>query len=392
MIQGPHLDIGVVSTYPPREDGIATFTRDLLDAVCKPRSGISARIAAITDPGAHYAYPRQVRWRIEQDDPESYAAAGHTLSRARVALVLLQHEFGLFGEWDERSGTLRDHVPAFLDALAKPLVTTLHTVIPRPPRSIRDAIRRLADKSASVVVMVHVAAKILAEDYGLDPCRLVTIPHGVPAVDPVDVTRAKRRVHLEKATVISTFGLLHRNKGLEVMIRAMPAITARHPDALYLIMGETHPQVRNKEGESYREELVHLARDLGMSRHVRFVNHYLSQASLIRYLQATDIYVTPYHDRSQITSGTISYALGCGRAIVSTAYVYAAEALAEGRGLLAEFDNPDSIAQCVNLYLDDPTFRCQTEQRALDYGREMVWSNVGAQYAALLRRVAWGEP
>lgn len=382
------MNIGVVSTFTPREDGIATFTRDLLDAVCTSRSGISARIAAITDPGAHYAYPRQVRWQIEQGNPESYAAAGQALSRARLTLVSLQHEFGLYGEWEDRAAPLHDHTPALLDALDKPLVTTLHTVLPQPRRDVREAIRRLGAKSAATVVMVNVGAKILIEDYGLDAAHLVTIPHGVPAVRPLDLARAKRRVHLDKATVICTFGLLHRNKGLEVAIKALPAIAEHHADALYLIMGETHPQLRKKEGESYREELEQLARELGVSQQVRFVNHYLSQASLIRYLQATDVYVTPYHDRSQITSGTLSYALGCGRAIVSTPYVYAAEALAEGRGLLAEFDNPASIAHCVNLYLDDAEFRRKTEERALAYGVAMSWPNVGAQYADLFRRVA----
>jgi glycosyltransferase involved in cell wall biosynthesis len=168
----------------------------------------------------------------------------------------------------------------------------------------------------------------------------------------------------------------------------MPAIVERHPDVLYLIMGETHPQVRKYEGESYRAELVALARELGMSRQVRFLNQYLEPQHLIRYLQATDIYLTPYHDRNQITSGTLSYALGCGRAIVSTPYVYAGEALAEGRGLLAEFENPESIARCVNLYLENPAFREETEQRALEYGRKMAWPVVGKQYAEVFRRVA----
>ena len=167
----------------------------------------------------------------------------------------------------------------------------------------------------------------------------------------------------------------------------MPAILERHPNVLYLVMGETHPQVRKWEGESYREELLALARELGVSRQVRFINQYLTQNHLIRYLQATDIYVTPYRDRNQITSGTLSYALGCGCAIVSTAYVYAAEALAEGRGLLAEFDRPESIARCITLYLDDPAFREKTEARALAYGREMAWPRVGERYAELFHQV-----
>jgi glycosyltransferase involved in cell wall biosynthesis len=236
--------------------------------------------------------------------------------------------------------------------------------------------------------MARVGAKILAEDYDVDPSRLVTIPHGVPEVRPMDRQRLKRTLRLDGYTVICTFGLLSRGKGIENVIRALPAILERHPDVLYLVMGATHPQVRKQEGESYRQELLSLARELGVSRQVRFLNQYLTQNHLIRYLQATDIYVTPYRDRNQITSGTLSYALGCGRAIVSTAYVYAAEALAEGRGLLAEFDRPESIARCITLYLDDPAFREKTEARALAYGREMAWPRVGARYADLFRRVA----
>lgn len=282
---------------------------------------------------------------------------------------------------------IEDYTPALLDTLDKPLVTTLHTVLPQPRRDIRDAVRRLFESSAAVVVMVNTGAKILAEDYEVDRARIVTIPHGVPQVRRVDKDRLKRNLRLEGHTVICTFGLLSRGKAIENAIRAMPDVVARHPDVLYLIMGETHPQVRKQEGESYRQELIALSRELGMSRHVRFINQYLTQDSLVRHLQATDIYITPYRDRNQITSGTLSYALGCGCAIVSTPYIYASEALAEGRGLLAEFENPESIARCVNLYLDDPTFRQHTEERAFAYGREMAWPRVGERYAALFFQI-----
>jgi glycosyltransferase involved in cell wall biosynthesis len=356
-----------------------------LDAVCGTRSGITARIAAITDPGSYYAYPRQVRWEIDQSDPERYAEAGRALSRSSAEVISLQHEFGLYGVWGD---PLEDYTPALLRTLDKPIVTTLHTVLSQPRPDIREAVRRLCAHSAVTVVMARVGAKILAEDYHVDPSRLMTIPHGVPEVRPMDRQRLKRALRLDGYTVICTFGLLSRGKGIENVIRALPALLERHPDVLYLIMGETHPQVRKQEGESYRQELLSLARELGVSRQVRFLNQYLTQTHLIRYLQATDIYVTPYRDRNQITSGTLSYALGCGRAIVSTPYVYAAEALAEGRGLLAEFDSPESIARCITLYLDDPTFRAKTEARALAYGREMAWPRVGNRYADLFRRVA----
>jgi glycosyltransferase involved in cell wall biosynthesis len=379
------VTLGVVSTFPPREDGIATYTRDVLQATCTRQSGITAHIAAITDPESYYAYPPQVRWEIEQGTPESYAEAGRALTRAPVDVVAVQHEFGLFGVWGD---PIVDHTPALLDALATPLVATLHTVLPQPRADIREAVRRLCDRSAAVVVMVNLGAKILVEDYGIERAKLVTIPHGVPVVPAVSTPQMKRALRLDGYTVVCTFGLLSRNKGIEDAIRAMPAIAERHPDVLYLIMGATHPQVRKQEGESYRTELVALARKLGVSRHVRFLNEYLEPQRLIRYLQATDVYLTPYHDRNQITSGTLSYALGCGRAIVSTPYVYAGEALAEGRGLLAEFENPESIARCVNLYLENPVLRAETQERAVAYGRQMAWPVVGRRYAEVVRRAA----
>jgi len=383
------IDIDVVATFPPREDGIATFTRDLLEAVCADEVGITARIAAITDPGSYYAYPRQVRWEIDQGDRESYAEIGRAISRTDGAVAAIQHEFGLFGVWGD---PIDDYTPALLSTLDKPIVTTLHTVLPQPRPDIRDAVRLLCDRSAATVVMVNVGAKILVEDYEVDPDRLVTIPHGVPNVRRGDREEVKQELRLDGHTVICTFGLLSRGKAVENVISAMPEVVARHPDALYLVIGTTHPQIRKSEGESYRQELTALARELGVARQVRFVNQYLTLDDLVRYLQATDVYITPYRDRNQITSGTLSYALGLGRAIVSTPYVYASEALAEGRGLLAEFDSPESIARCVNLYLDDPVFRSNTEERALTYGQEMAWTRVGERYAALFRRVAAGEP
>ncbi len=381
----PRLNLGVVSTYPPREDGIATYTRDLLEAICTRSSRVTAQIAAITDPDAFYAYPHQVHWEIEQGNPDSYAEIGRTLSQAGVDVISLQHEFGLYGIWGD---PLEDHTPALLDALSKPLVTTLHTVLPQPRADIRAAVQELCAHSVRVIVMVNLAAKILLEDYAIERAKVVTIPHGVPVVRPVATERMKRALRLEGHTVICTFGLLSRGKGIEDAIRAMPTLLEQYPDVLYLIMGETHPQLRKMEGESYRAELVALARDLGVSRQVRFLNQYLEQQILIRYLQATDIYLTPYHDRNQITSGTLAYALGCGRAIVSTPYVYAGEALAEGRGLLAEFENSESIARCVLLYLDNPAFRAETQERAREYGRMMAWPQVAQHYVEVFRRAA----
>jgi glycosyltransferase involved in cell wall biosynthesis len=202
---------------------------------------------------------------------------------------------------------------------------------------------------------------------------------------------AKRALRLSGRTVLSTFGLLSSGKGIEYMIQAMPGVVEKHPDALYLVIGKTHPEVQRAEGERYRNALLELVHELGLHRSVQFVNHYLTQNQLVRYLQATDIYVTPYIGREQITSGTLAYALGCGRAAVSTPYLYAEEALAECRGLLAEFKDPDSLTRCVSMLLDDPGLRRRLQQNALEYGQHMSWPVVGARYADLFREVTAGE-
>jgi glycosyltransferase involved in cell wall biosynthesis len=386
----PEVPVAFLSTFPPRPCGIATFTADLSDAVA--RAGrVAPRIAAIAEEGAVYRYPRQVRWRIDQQDRASWRDAARAINDSDVALVSVQHEFGIVGRF-ARDGRFVDHLPCFLEELRKPVVTTLHTVLPNPRPDLREPIRSLHDRSEAVVTMVNMARLILEEDYGLDAGKLYTIPHGVPEIERVPVERAKRAMQLAGRTVLMTFGLLSSGKGIQHVIRALPEVVPRHPDLLYLVVGGTHPEIRRREGERYRNSLMELARRLGLERHVRFVNRYLTQEELISYLQATDIYLTPYVNRDQITSGTLAYALGCGKAVISTPYLYAAEVLAEGRGLLAEFDNPASIARCVNLYLDDAVFRHNTEERALAYGQEMAWSRVGERYAALFRRVAAGEP
>lgn len=384
------LSLGVVSTYPPREDGLATFTHDLLDALHATRPDTCLHVAAINALGAHHQYPPEVRHQIRQGVRSAYAYAATALNYAPIDVITMQHEFTLYGRWDEAHVHLDDHTPALLDALDKPLVTTLHTVPRQPEREVLAAVRHLHERSAALIVMARTAVNILGEDYGVDGTRIVTIPHGVPPVPSWDAAAVKRELDVHGDTVLCTFGLLRRSKGIEHVIRALPAIVERHPEVVYLVVGATHPEVRQQQGETYRQELAQLARALGVGRHVRFVNKYLCQDDLLRYLCATDIYITPYLDREQITSGTLAYALGFGLAIVSTPYVHAIEALSEGRGLLAEFGSPESIARCVMRYLDDPAFACQTRERARAYGRAMSWPCVAERYAEVLERVIGG--
>lgn len=385
----PPLIATYVSSFPPRPCGIATFTRDLSEAVARSGREISTRIAAIGAEASAYAYPPQVRWTIEQNNPQSWVEVARQINASRTSVVSIQHEFGLYGVYGP-DGDFDDYLAGFLDELKKPVVTTLHTVLPHPPPHMREAVCRLYERSAAVVTMVNTARLILEEYYGLSSHKVHTIPHGVPHVKHMDPDIAKRGLRLSGRTVLSTFGLLSSGKGIEYMLRAMPAIVEKHPDVLYLVIGETHPEVQRVEGERYRNSLLALVHELGLHHSVQFVNHFLAQEQLVRYLQATDIYVTPYVGRGQITSGTLAYALGCGRAAVSTPYLYAEEVLAECRGLLAEFKDPDSLTRCINMLLDDPGLRRRLERNALEYGQHMSWPVVGARYADLFWEVASG--
>ena len=380
-----------VGSYPPRACGIATFTRDVSEAVARSPRGMAARIAAIDPADAQLSYPSNVCWTIDQGDRQSWREAARRINASPVAVVSIQHEFGLFGRF-AADGTFSDSLPDFLERLEKPMVSTLHTVLPHPRADLLKAVQTIYRRSAAVVTMVNMASLILEQEYGLDPAKLHTIPHGVPHVRHVDSGVMKAELGFEGRTVISTFGLLSRGKGIQYAIQALPEVVAAHPEVLYLLIGETHPEVRKHEGESYRESLEGLVRELGLERHVLFVNQYLPQDQLIRYLEATDIYITPYVERNQITSGTLAYALGAGKAVISTPYLYAVEALAEGRGLLAEFQDPSSFSRCMLMLLEHPELREHCQRSACAYGRTMSWASVGGRYADLFHAVSAPAP
>ena len=376
--------IAFVASAIPRRCGIATFTADLLAAVKAADPAVRCVAAAIDEPNTARAYGPDVRWRIKQGDKESYRVAARAINESSVDAVNLQHEFGLYGVW--RDGIYDDHCVPFLEELHKPVITTLHTVLPQPESQVRDVVRRIAERSTRVVVMAETAARLLRDVYGISQ-RPVVIQHGMPAIVPRGRHRLKRQLGVEGRAIISTFGLVDPRKGLEYMIAGMPEILARHPNALYLIVGQTHPELLKKAGEQYRNELVSKIDGSGMSDHVRFVNQYLTQREIVDYLLATDVYVTPYLDLNQITSGTLAYALGAGKAIVSTRYLHAAEALADGRGLLVDVRDPEGLARAVLAILDDPSLKAELERRAYDYGKEMAWPNVGRRVLALTREV-----
>jgi len=388
------MRIAFVSTYPPRRCGIATFTADLINAVREADPSTQCRVAAIDERNSVRAYGSEVRWRIRQGSPMPYRAAAHAIDRSTADVVCVQHEFGLYGLWKGGGfvgdhwieGMYEDHLTAFLEELKKPSLVNMHTVLPDPSPAIRDAVRSIAETAHGLVVMAESAVEILDRDYGIKEHPLV-IPHGMPHIEPKGRRRLKAKLGLDGRTIISTFGLVGPGKGLEYAIEAMPAVAARHPEALYLIAGQTHPELLKERGEEYRNRLHTLVEELGLGDHVLFVNQYLDQKDVIEYLLATDVYVTPYLDPNQITSGTLSYALGAGKAVVSTPYLHAQEALAKDRGVLVEFRSAEAIADAVNSILDDPKRKARMEKNAYAYANEATWPKTGARFLAAMQEL-----
>ena len=366
-----------LGSYPPRECGIATFTKDMVDAYDRA-FGFASPVIAIDEPGAEMRrYDPEVVARIREQNRESYASAAELVSIYPVDLINVQHEYGLFG--GERGEWLAD----FMSVLDKPAVLTMHTVLPEPDETYLRVTKALCEEASKVVALSETGRSLLEGVYGIDPDVLQVIHHGVPDVPFQDTAAAKASFGIGQRTVISTFGLISRGKGLEFAIEAMRDVVKRHPETLYLILGETHPVVRRQEGESYRESLTAMVRQYGLHYNVQLIDKYLDFDEVVSYLAATDIYLTPYLNPAQIVSGTLAYAVGCGKAIVSTPYLYAQELLAHNRGFLCSFRDAASIASRLNMLLDDPALRRATERRAYRFGRQMTWPNVAAQYGRL---------
>jgi len=376
--------VAYVSSYPPRECGIATFTADLTDAI----DAISPlthrrRIVAINDRGNLYDYGPEVKWVLERDDLKSYVRVAQDLNASRIQVVSVQHEYGLFGgEWGE-------YLLTFLRELDRPVVLTMHTVLQNPSAKLRSVTEELLRLSAAVVVQAQRARGILAEYYpGVDLEKVHFIPHGTPTVRRVRPSAFKKELGIEHHTVLSTFGLLGPDKGIEYMIQALPAVIERHPDVLYLILGETHPDVRRHRGESYRNYLTSLVAELGLKDHVKFNDRYLGKLELLTYLQATDIYTMPYLNPHQIVSGTMAYAIACGKAVIATPFQYAQEMLSEGRGVLVPFRDARSFSIAINSLLEHPMLKKRIEENAYRYGKRMHWPAVARSYRCIFQEAA----
>ena len=369
--------LAILGDYPPRKCGIATFTRDLRNAVADARQHWQCQVVAMTEPGSTYTYPPEVRFEIPEPDMASYLRAADFLNLSHADVLCVQHEFGIFG------GPAGSHVIALLRRARMPTVTTLHTVLENPDADQRRAFGELVECSSKLVVMTNRGASILDRIYDVPAEKVTVIPHGIPDIPFLDPNFYKDQFGVASRPMLLTFGLLSPNKGIEYAINALPEIVKKHPDVVYVILGATHPNLLRHNGETYRLSLERLAKGLGVERNVMFVNRYVDNSELCEFIGAADVYVTPYLNEAQITSGTLAYCFGAGKAVVSTPYWHAAELLAEDRGILVPFREAEPIATAVNELLDNETRRHTMRKQAYMMGREMVWSRVAHAYAGV---------
>jgi glycosyltransferase involved in cell wall biosynthesis len=377
----PHILF--LSTYPPRECGLATFTHDLRSAICHHSGESQAGVIAMAkDENAEY--PPEVIFEIRHDVADDYAMAADYANHSTADVVSLQHEFGIFGAEGR-------HILEFLKNLRKPVVTTLHTVLKEPSKNYRDCLIEVAGYSDHLVVLNSLAIPILKSVYGVPEEKIHLIHHGVPDVPFLDPNYYKDRFGVEGRTVFLTFGLLGRNKGIEVALEALAQVAKRHSEVVYIVLGATHPEVKRREGEQYRAFLQQRVRELGLQPNVIFHNHYVDLGELLEYIGACDIYLTPYHSKEQIVSGTLAYAVGMGKAVVSTPYLYAEELLAEGRGRLVDFGDSEGLARALIELIEQEAIRHCMRKRAYQYGRQMIWPEVGKKYLELFSSVSGGQ-
>lgn len=374
MIKKDNLKIVSISPYYPKECGIASYATDLVTSYRSLGSNDKIDVFALTEKSEHYQYPQEVKETIPYDNLSAYLNVAKILNDSCYDLIHIQHEFGLYGG-DDGSFILN-----LVENLKKPYAVTFHTILSDPNPEKIKIIKELAQNAKAVIVMVDEAIARLRHVYNLSDDNFFRIAHGVPDIPPDGSELVKVKLGYSGRKIITTFGLISQNKGIEYMINALPDIIKVFPKVTYLIIGKTHPIVYRKEGEKYRLQLEKLVKDKNLQNHVQFVNKFLSQDELINYLRATDIYITPYLEPQQISSGALAYALGSGKVCISTPYAYAKEVLAKGRGFLVPFASSKEISRVVKQLFLYPLFEEKLSARSYAYGRRMIWSNIAKEH------------
>ena len=373
-----HKTIGIIGTYLPRKCGIATFTYDLCNAMASNFTDDETILAmAIDDNIRGYDYPRRVRFQIRDTIQADYIKAAEFTKVYQCDVLFVQHEYGIYG------GTAGNYILSLLKNINIPVITTLHTILENPNEDQKKVLLELARHSERLISMSERGIKMLQNIYGIEKEKIIYIPHGIHDVPFIDPSFYKDKFGVENRKVILTFGLLSPNKGIEVMIDALPKIVKECPEVVYLVVGSTHPHVKQHSGEAYRYSLMDKVKQYGLTDNVVFYNQFVGQELLSQYIIAADVYVTPYLAKEQITSGTLSYALGAGKAVVSTPYWHAEELLADSRGMLVPFNDPDAMANAIIVLLKNDNTRNSLRKQAYQYCRPMVWKEVGKQYLEL---------
>jgi glycosyltransferase involved in cell wall biosynthesis len=372
------MNVLFIGTYVPKECGIATFTHDLLHSVSD--ESINCKVIAVNDPSETYNYPEEVVFQIDRDKIEDYYRAADYINQSDIDIVCLQHEFGLFG------GDAGDYIFTLLSGINKPVITTMHTLIREPEPAYRKATEKLIDHSEKLIVMSQTAVDILKDVYDVSEDKIKIIFHGMPDYPFNSSSKYRRKMKLEGSPLILTFGLLSKNKGIESMLKALPDVVNKHPNLVYLVLGATHPMVKKTQGEVYREYLLNMVIELGLENNVVFHNKFVEIEELCNYIMASDIYVSPYLSREQIVSGTLTYALGMGKGIISTPYWYAKEMLADNRGLLVDFNDTNGFTRAILSLIENPKECKEMRRRAYDFGRKMTWKNVGGEYKTIFTK------
>ena len=381
----PLRRIAVIGNSLPRRCGIATFTTDLERAISNSRPSLETCIVAMNDHGQAYDYPGSVVFQIRDDSVKDYVRAAAFLNAGRFDVVCLQHEFGIFG------GAAGDYIVELLSRLNMPVVTTLHTVLAKPTAAQRTVMERIVEASSKIVVMASKGREMLRSVYGVPDDKIEVIAHGIPDFPFVEPDAAKAKLGFSDRSVILTFGLLSPSKGIEVMIDAMPSILERRADAVYVVLGATHPNLVRDQGEAYRESLMARVRELGVEDHVVFLNQFVDQATLLEFISMCDVYVTPYLNEAQMTSGTLAYSFGLGKPVVSTPYWHALELLDDGRGVIVPFGNAGAIGREIAQLLTDASRRQAMRERAYAVSRSMTWERTAERYIATFENARHGD-